>query len=147
MWVQFQTRYFFTLNFKVEEQCQALAKPMKRLSKQMKEWLDKWNKCGSGPPRIGFHSRMQHRLRKVRSRVYFRVGCKDVKPMNEGKPKQKLQRSDLANQEAENEVLQMSPNSNLGYGHVAVKPEESQYEKFLTKILSGQEIIYMPSDD
>jgi len=136
----------------VQEKCDAIAKPMKRLSKAMKKWLDQWNKCGSGPPRIGFHNRMQHRLRKVRSRVYYRIGCKDVKPMNEGKPKQKLQRSDVT-QEVKNSDVQIlevaDPNGNLNYGHVAnvEAGDEGHYEKFLTKILSGQEIIYMPSYD
>jgi len=61
----------------LSEKCQRLQRPMRYLNKETKAWLGLYNSCGDGKPRKGFQKRILYRLRKIRSRVYFRVGCEN----------------------------------------------------------------------
>lgn len=57
------------------EACQEIAKPVKQLAIQLRNWRNTFNRCGTGAPRDAFNDRMTKKMRNIRKRAYKRLGC------------------------------------------------------------------------
>ena len=57
------------------EACMEVAKPVKQLAVQLRNWRNTFNRCGDGPARDGFNDRMTKKMRNIRKRAYKNLGC------------------------------------------------------------------------
>ena len=57
------------------EACRDVAKPIKLLGRNARNWANTYNSCGTGPPREARKKRIWTQLRKLRSKAYTKMGC------------------------------------------------------------------------
>ena len=57
------------------EHCKEAAAPLRILGRKTRDWINKWNACGSGGDREAFRNRQWKKLRIMRAAAYKKLGC------------------------------------------------------------------------
>ena len=63
------------INLALPEHCKEAAAPLLILGRKTRDWINKWNACGSGPDREAFRNRQWKRLRIMRAAANKKMGC------------------------------------------------------------------------